>query len=161
MFGITYQSDFHSLLVTAMSYLTPPSAASAASSLVSFCWLAVDVFSSGGCNTESFICVRGYLLFFFAGVVLSDGLHDIRSSPVVTCQGILQGEGSVSGPSHSSTHCCAAQLQSNLMHNFAQIFLSFIQTLHLCKKREKISNKSCKYPESILNELSFSWRLFT
>lgn len=52
-------------------------------------------------------------------------------------QGILQSEGAISGPSNSFTHRRAAQLESYLMHNFAQIFLSFIQTLHLCENREK------------------------
>lgn len=55
MFGINYQSD------SATAYLILPSAV-AASSLVSFCCLAV-VFS-GGCNPESLICVWGNLLFF-------------------------------------------------------------------------------------------------
>lgn len=54
-------------------------------------------------------------------------------------QGIFQGEGAISGSSNSFAHRCAAQLQSYLMHNFAQIFLSVIQTLHLCD-REKIAD---------------------
>lgn len=42
-------------------YLILPTAAS---SLVSFCWMAVVVFSSGGCNAGSLICVWDFFLFF-------------------------------------------------------------------------------------------------
>lgn len=51
-------------------------------------------------------------------------------------QGIFEGEGAISGPSNSFAYRRAAQLQSDLMHNSAQVFLSVIQTLHLCD-REK------------------------
>lgn len=80
----------------------------------------------------------GIFFPFFGDVVLSDGLHHIRSSPVVTGQGILQREGALSGPSDSFARRRAAQLESYLVHDFAQILLSFIQTLHLCENRKKI-----------------------
>lgn len=79
----------------------------------------------------------GFLFPFGGEAVLPDSLHHIRSSPVVTGQCVLQSEGAVSGPSDSFTHCRATQLESYLMHDFAQIFLSFIQTLHLCEDRER------------------------
>lgn len=53
-------------------------------------------------------------------------LRDVGSSPVVMDQGVLKCERSISGPSNSFTDCCAAQLKSYLVNNFAQIFLSFI-----------------------------------
>lgn len=55
-----------------------------------------------------------------------DGLHDIGSSPVVSDQGVLQREGSVSGASNTFTHRCAAQLKSYLVNYFTQILLRFI-----------------------------------
>lgn len=79
---------------------------------------------------------------FFGAVVLSDGLLHISSSPLVTGQGILQSKRTFSGPSDPFTHSCAAQLQSYFMHDFAQIFLSFIQTLHLCENKKKIRSVS-------------------
>lgn len=51
-------------------------------------------------------------------------------------QGIFQGEGAISGPSNSFAHRRAAQLQSYLMYNPAQIFLSVVQTLHLCDRQK-------------------------
>lgn len=59
-------------------------------------------------------------------------------------QSILQGEGAISGPSNSFTHRRAAQLQSYLVHNSAQIFLSVVQTLDLCD-REKEPTRVYKY----------------
>lgn len=60
------------------------------------------------------------------------------------CQGIFQGEEAISGPSDSFTHRRAAQLQSYLMHNSAQIFLSVVQTLHLCDREKHWTTFACK-----------------
>lgn len=55
----------------------------------------------------------------FSSVVLTDSGDDISSSPAVVGQGIGQRERSVSGPSNARAHGGAAQLQSDLMHDFA------------------------------------------
>lgn len=52
---------------------------------------------------------------------------------MVSGERVARGEESVSGAPHTSAHCSAAQFESDLVHHFPQVFLSFVQALHLCK----------------------------
>lgn len=78
-------------------------------------------------------------------MVLTDSPHHIRSIPLLMDQGIFQGEGAISGPSNSCAHRRATQFQSYLVHNSAQIFLSVIQTQHLCDGKKLSITSACKY----------------
>lgn len=77
-------------------------------------------------------------------MVLTHSLHYISSRPLLMDQGILQGEGAISGPSNPFTHRRAAQFQSYLVHNSAQIFLSVVQTLDLCDREKQPTTTVCK-----------------
>lgn len=85
----------------------------------------------GACNGAVGIHPRVFGCLCKRAVML-DGLHDIRSSPVMAGQSVPQDERPISGAPHSFTKCRAAELQTDLMKDFAQVSLCLIYALHLC-----------------------------